>query len=98
MIPASVYTPEGNAKVENFNGQLTYSLGRITLAQHAWDRRTHVEDAAKRWYPALRDAIRVRNQHVSQVTGLSPYQYVFGQDPPEVDQLTSDFVEELTEQ
>src|SRR5688500_14751614 len=24
LIPASVYTPEGNARVENFNGQLTY--------------------------------------------------------------------------
>ena len=98
LIPASVYTLEGNAKAENFNGQLTYTLARITLAQHARDGRTHVEDAAKRWYPALGDAIRVRNQHVSRVTGLSPYQYVFGQDPPVTDQLTTDIIEEFTEQ
>ena len=97
LIPASVYTPEGNAKVENYNGQLTYTLARITLAQHARGGRTNMEDAAKRWYPALGDAIRVRNQHVSRVTGLSPYQYVFGQDPPAADQLTTDIIEELSE-
>ena len=40
----------------------------------------------------------VRNQHISRVTGLSPYNYVFGQDPPTTgDTLVSDIVEKLTE-
>ena len=98
LNPASVYIPEGNAKVENFNGQLTYTLAKTTLAQHAREGRMNVKDAAKRWYPVLRHAIRVRNQHVSRITGLSPYQYVFGQDPPPaIDQLTSDIIDTLSE-
>ena len=97
LAPASIYTPEGNAKVENFNGQLQYTLARITLARNAREGHTDTATAAKRWYPVLTDALMVRNQHISRVTGLSPYNYVFRQDPPQIDQLTSDIIEELTE-
>ena len=99
LIPASLYTPEANGKIENFNGQLQYTLARITLAREA-RANTTTETVAKKWYPHLQDALRVRNNHVSRVIGISPYQFVFGQEPPSVagDQLTTDIIEELQEQ
>lgn len=72
LIPASLYTQEGNDKVENYNGQLQYTLALVSLAHDARDQMD-LGTVAKRWYPHLGDAIAVRKRHISQVTRLSAY-------------------------
>ena len=96
QIPATKYNPRGNGKVENYNGQIQRVLARITLAREQKHGRD-VKTVAKRWYPHLQDALRIRNSMVSRITGISPYQFVFGQEPPKADPLTTDILKELIE-
>ncbi|KAJ3045316.1 hypothetical protein HK097_001228 [Rhizophlyctis rosea] len=96
MIWSPDYVPEGNGKDENFNGQITYTLARITLARYV-RRRMKTVTAQHTWYPALQDAQATRNRHVSKIMGVSPYQFVFGQDPPDADELPTNIAAELSE-
>ncbi|KAJ3031784.1 hypothetical protein HDV00_008131 [Rhizophlyctis rosea] len=57
-----------------------------------------VEQCAGKWHDIWREAVYAYNVHLSRVTGLSPYQMVFGQEPLlPVDEVTSDIAKELRE-
>lgn len=80
QIPASSVHPKENARIENFNKDILYTLARMIIAKMHKEGRD-VKDAAKRCFPLLRDALFAYNIHVSGVTGMRPYQLVFVQEP-----------------
>ena len=97
LVPAAEYNPEGNGKLGEFIGEIQYTLARVTLAREV-KPNSDIKIVAKKRFPHLGDALRIRNSHPSRVTGISAYQYVFGQEPPRSgDELTADIVEELKE-
>jgi hypothetical protein len=84
LIPGSSYHPQGNGKCEHFNGDLTTLLAKRVLDS---------QDRLSKWNDHLEGAVFDYNNHVNRMTGVSPYQYVFGQKP----RFPTDPIREYTE-
>jgi len=62
---------KANGRVENVNGVLVPLIAR---------RVRQNDDSSDRWIDHLEKAVADYNHHVSRVTGISPFRYIYGQD------------------
>jgi len=71
LCPASSQNAKANGKIENVNGVLVPLIARrVRQGNHANNR----------WIDHLQGAVADYNHHVSRVTGISPFRYIYGQE------------------
>ena len=71
LCPVSSQNAKANGRVENVNGVLVPLIAR---------RVRQNDDSSDRWIDHLEKAVADYNHHVSRVTGISPFRYIYGQD------------------